>query len=107
MDGTASQVISGNLPSHAYISAFSDKMYFTICHDHRVFCCNKNGSRLWTFKYEPVLKEPHGITVDKKGNVYVVGSSNVVKGRKASQTNPEKKMMASVIHLLSPLIKRT
>ncbi|CAG2249880.1 unnamed protein product [Mytilus edulis] len=45
-----------------------------------VFCCNREGSPLWTFRDDLILKYPRGITVDNDGNVYVVGekSSNVV-----------------------------
>ncbi|XP_063411427.1 uncharacterized protein LOC134694352 [Mytilus trossulus] len=80
LDYTTSRVISCSLPSCPYVAVYKDKIYYTNYIDNSVVCCNSNGSRVWAFKDELVLKEPEGIAVDNNGNVYVVGetSSNVV-----------------------------
>ncbi|XP_052080363.1 E3 ubiquitin-protein ligase TRIM71-like [Mytilus californianus] len=80
VDYTTSHVISFNLTRGSYVSVFNDKIYYTDKRDHSVVCCDRNGSRVWTFKDTSVLKNPRAITVDNDGNVFVVGelSSNVV-----------------------------
>ncbi|XP_071148308.1 uncharacterized protein [Mytilus edulis] len=79
VDYTTSHVISCNLPQYSYVSVSNDKIYYTDNNDNSVVCYDRNGSRVWTFKDELVLKGPRGITLDNDGNVYVVGekSSNV------------------------------
>ncbi|CAG2249876.1 TRIM71 [Mytilus edulis] len=79
MDYTTSHVISCNLSQYSYVSVSNDKIYYTDNNDSSVVCYDRNGSRVWTFKDESVLKFPRGITLDNDGNVYVVGekSSNV------------------------------
>ncbi|CAG2223812.1 unnamed protein product [Mytilus edulis] len=80
LEGTTSRVIRCNLPVCSYVAVYTDKIYYTNYEDDSVFCCDRNGTRVWAFKDEFVLKEPVGIAVDNNGNVYVVGekSSNVV-----------------------------
>ncbi|XP_063408887.1 uncharacterized protein LOC134692362 [Mytilus trossulus] len=79
-DYITSHVISCNLPMHSYVAVFSDKIYYTNPEDNSVVCYDENGSRVWTFQDELILNEPEGMTVDKNGNVYVVGfgSNNVI-----------------------------
>jgi DNA-binding beta-propeller fold protein YncE len=43
-----------------------------------VTCCDLHGTTQWEFNDERVLQHPYGISVDNDGNVYVVGSNNVV-----------------------------
>ncbi|XP_076088225.1 uncharacterized protein LOC143058638 [Mytilus galloprovincialis] len=80
LDYTTSHLISCNLSGSNYISVFAEKIYFTDWYDHSVVCCDRNGSHVWRFKEESVLKNSRGITVDNEGNVFLVGqhSSNVV-----------------------------
>ncbi|CAC5394113.1 unnamed protein product [Mytilus coruscus] len=79
LDDTTSLVISqSSIDYNSYVSVFTDKIYYT--DGNSVVCCDRNGSRVWTFKYNSILKKPSGITVNNDGNVYVVGerSCNVV-----------------------------
>ncbi|XP_071149179.1 uncharacterized protein [Mytilus edulis] len=80
LDYTTSQLISWNFSGSTYVSVFAEKIYYTDRYDHSVVCCDRKGSHVWRFKEESVLKKPRGITVDKEGNVFLVGqhSSNVV-----------------------------
>ncbi|XP_063411174.1 uncharacterized protein LOC134694109 [Mytilus trossulus] len=80
VDYTTSHLISCKLPWGSYVSVFNGNIYYTDCVDHSVACCDHNGSRVWTFKDNSVLKEPRGITADNEGNVFVVWeqSSTVV-----------------------------
>lgn len=43
-------------------------------------CYGLKGNKQWTFEDQTVLKYPVGISVDNKGNVFVIGnkSNNVV-----------------------------
>ncbi|XP_071149176.1 E3 ubiquitin-protein ligase TRIM71-like [Mytilus edulis] len=80
LDYTTSHLISCNLSGATYISVFAEKIYYTDWSNHTVDCCDRNGSSVWRFKEESVLRNPRGITVDNDGHVFVVGelSSNVV-----------------------------
>ncbi|CAG2217376.1 unnamed protein product [Mytilus edulis] len=79
-DYTTSKVISNNLPWFSYLFIFANNIYYSDCSNHRVVCCDHNGSRVWTFADTSALLLPRGITVDNDGHVFVVGeeSSNVV-----------------------------
>ncbi|XP_076116798.1 uncharacterized protein LOC143084274 [Mytilus galloprovincialis] len=68
------------LPAFSYVSTHADKIYFTNLEKNKATCCLYDGTRLWEFSNEKVLREPLGITVDDKGNVFVVGgvSCNVL-----------------------------
>ncbi|CAC5399367.1 unnamed protein product [Mytilus coruscus] len=80
LDYTSSHVISCYLPALSYVSVINNKIYYTNIDDHSVVCCDRDGSRVWTFKDTSVLETPRDITVDNDGNLFVVGetSSNVV-----------------------------
>lgn len=54
--------------------------FYTHANENRVSCCLYSGEPVWEFKNETVLKNPRGITVDNKGNVFVVGmdSGNIL-----------------------------
>ncbi|XP_052080360.1 E3 ubiquitin-protein ligase TRIM71-like [Mytilus californianus] len=80
VDYTTSHVISCNLSSYSYVSVFADKIYYTNRSDHSVVCCDRNGSRVWTFRDTLVLMLPRDIALDNDGNVFVIGenSSNLV-----------------------------
>lgn len=80
LDYTTSRVISCSLPAYSYVSVSTEKIYYTDYKDASVICCDHNGSRIWVFKDDSVLKIPRGIAVDNDGSVFVIGhgSSNVV-----------------------------
>ncbi|CAG2235013.1 unnamed protein product [Mytilus edulis] len=61
-----------DLPGDPYGITYDDK--------HKVTCCLYSGAQVWVFEDERVLDGPQGITVDNKGNVFVVGRNtcNVV-----------------------------
>ncbi|CAC5415307.1 unnamed protein product [Mytilus coruscus] len=61
---------------HSYVSTHADKILYTNPEENKVFCCLFDGTRLWEFHDETVLKTPQGITVDDKENVFVVGRSS-------------------------------
>ncbi|CAG2229935.1 unnamed protein product [Mytilus edulis] len=78
LDYTTSHLISWNLSVLTYISVFAEKIYYTDWLNRTVDCCDRNGSSVWRFKEESVLKNPRGITVDNDGHVFVVeGLSSV------------------------------
>ncbi|CAC5422685.1 unnamed protein product [Mytilus coruscus] len=80
VDYSTSNVIKCDLPWLSYVSVYNDKIYYTNDNDHSVVCCVVNGSRVWTFRNDLVLRLPRGIVVDNDGTVFVDGelSSNVV-----------------------------
>ncbi|CAG2247772.1 TRIM2_3 [Mytilus edulis] len=67
-------------PLYLCVSTHADKIFFTNPDKHTVSCCLYSGKLVWEFKDKSVLKNPRGITIDNKGNVFVVGkdSCNVV-----------------------------
>ncbi|CAC5399687.1 unnamed protein product [Mytilus coruscus] len=64
----------------SYVSTHADKILYTNPKENTVYCCLYDGTPVWEFHDESVLKVPEGITVDDEGNVFVVGceSCNVL-----------------------------
>ncbi|CAG2249886.1 unnamed protein product [Mytilus edulis] len=58
VDYTTSHVINCELKKDSYVSVFGDKIYYTDYVNSSVVCCDCNGSHVWTFKDESVLKIP-------------------------------------------------
>lgn len=80
-DETVHQVVRGEaIPGNGYVTTFSYNVYQTRPSKNTVICYDLTGNTQWTFKNDNVLKYPAGISVDKVGNVFVVGhlSNNVV-----------------------------
>jgi hypothetical protein len=79
-DRSVSDIISSDMSCVTYVATSGDKLYYTNTNTDTVTCCDLHGTTLWEFKDNRVLQDPHGISVDNDGNVYVVGhiSSNVV-----------------------------
>ncbi|XP_071137278.1 uncharacterized protein [Mytilus edulis] len=77
---SVTNIINKELPTRAYVAAFSDQLFYTNRENHSVTCCDYHGNILWMFCNTTVLSHPLGISVDNDGNVFVVGfgSSNVV-----------------------------
>ena len=57
----------------SYVVAFAGKLIYTNRTQNNITCCLFNGTPVWQFKNEDILRKPHGITVDENGNLYVVG----------------------------------
>ncbi|CAC5400526.1 unnamed protein product [Mytilus coruscus] len=53
-----------------FLSVNGDKLYYADNKKDTVYCCNKNGKEIWSFKQE-IMKFPDGIATDKYGNAYV------------------------------------
>ncbi|XP_052088497.1 uncharacterized protein LOC127725510 isoform X2 [Mytilus californianus] len=64
----------------SYVVGSENKIFYSNWQEHTVICYDINGSALWKFKDETVLRNPSGISVDKNYNVFVAGlnSNNVV-----------------------------
>ena len=77
---SVSDVINSDMSGFDYVATYRDKLYYTTFYKHTVTCCDLHGTTQWQFKDERVLRRPYGISVDKDGNVYVVGhdSNNMV-----------------------------
>ncbi|CAG2235016.1 unnamed protein product [Mytilus edulis] len=65
---------------YSYVTTHADKIFFTNPDNHTVSCCLYSGVHIWEFEDKRVLDDPRGITIDNKGNVFVVGRNtcNVV-----------------------------
>ncbi|CAG2226509.1 unnamed protein product [Mytilus edulis] len=79
-DESITNVTSNKLSVFSYVATFRDKLFYTNSDTHSVTCCDYHGNILWTFCHISILLSPFGISVDKNGNVFVVGwgSHNVV-----------------------------
>ncbi|CAC5399495.1 unnamed protein product [Mytilus coruscus] len=64
----------------SYVVGSENKIFYSNWQEHTVICYDINGSALWKFKDETVLRNPSGISIDNNCNVYVAGlnSNNVV-----------------------------
>ena len=79
-DQSISDVINSNMINVHYVATSGDKLYYNDVNTNTVICCDLHGTTQWKFNDESVLHDPHGISVDNDGNVYVVcyASNNVV-----------------------------
>ncbi|CAC5423574.1 unnamed protein product [Mytilus coruscus] len=68
------------LPESSYITMQANKILYTNPDENEVYCCLYSVELVWKFKNESRLKIPRGITVDDKGNGFVVGleSKNIL-----------------------------
>ena len=73
-DKSVSDIIQNNMSNVYYVATFRNG------DTHTVTCCDLHGTTQWEFKDTRVLQYPYIISIDKDGNVYVVGydSNNVV-----------------------------
>jgi hypothetical protein len=62
-DRSTTLVKQSNLPSESYITTCREKIYQTNRNTNTVTCYTIKGHKLWEFKDESVLKDPHGVTV--------------------------------------------
>ena len=76
-DGRVTTLVKqDNLPYNSYITTSGDKIYQTTNDTRTVTCYTMKGEKLWEFKDESLLNDPHGVTVDNNSNVYVTSSSS-------------------------------
>lgn len=82
------------LPKYSYVSAHADKIMFTNGMNHKVLCCLYDGTPVWEFT-EEVLRSPRGITVDDRGNIFVIGcmSGNVIS------ISPDGKQFTQILNM--------
>ncbi|CAC5401295.1 unnamed protein product [Mytilus coruscus] len=79
LDFSCTNIQNTLMSPDSYIATHGGKIFYTVPYDSKVSCLY-NGKLVWEFKNESVLKNPGGIAVDDKGNVFVVGigSKNIV-----------------------------
>ncbi|CAC5368069.1 unnamed protein product [Mytilus coruscus] len=59
---------------NSYVTMFNKNIIYTNADLNTVTCYDFQGEKQWEFKDGRVLESPSGISVDKDGNVYVVGT---------------------------------
>ncbi|XP_063399732.1 uncharacterized protein LOC134684376 [Mytilus trossulus] len=100
-------IIRCEISEGAFIDEYNGNIYITNSSNNRVLCCDMNGVIKWEFKNEDILKEPYGIGVDGRGNVYVAGGRtlNVLvlssDGAQHRQIITEKKLRMTLPRALS------
>jgi DNA-binding beta-propeller fold protein YncE len=79
-DRITTLVKQSNLRYNSYITTCREKIYQTNTNTNTVTCYTIKGDKLWEYKDESLLKDPHGVTVDNYDNVYVTScrSNSVV-----------------------------
>ena len=64
------------LPVWAYVITSGDNIYHANPPTNTVSCHKINGDKLWEFQDVAIIRDPHGVAVDKDLNVYVVSGGN-------------------------------
>ncbi|XP_063399122.1 uncharacterized protein LOC134683737 [Mytilus trossulus] len=79
-DESISNITKTSVSDYSCVATFGDEIFYTNCKYNNVTCADFQGKTRWMFKNETVLKSPFGISVDRDGNIYVVGkdSNNLV-----------------------------
>ncbi|XP_071123276.1 uncharacterized protein [Mytilus edulis] len=90
-DDSIVNVTKAKVTDLSYVATFRDNIFYTDCNDGNVTCIDFQGNVQWVFENESVLNAHFGISVDRDGNVYVVGeySNNVVVISSNGQTYRE------------------
>ncbi|CAC5408171.1 unnamed protein product [Mytilus coruscus] len=100
-------IIRCEITNGAYIDEYNGNIYITNSSENKVLCCDMNGVEKWVFNRDDILKEPYGIGVDGRRNVYVVGGGtlNVVvlspDGAQHRQLISDKKLHLTLPRALS------
>ncbi|XP_052082943.1 uncharacterized protein LOC127720409 [Mytilus californianus] len=78
--GKILSTIKINLSKYTSLTSFESKLYFCDPSTNTISCCDMEGSTIWSFKDDTVIKKPSGIAVDGMGNVYVTNKdlNNVI-----------------------------
>ena len=63
-------------PYQTYVVTSGDNIYHTNNTTNTVSCHKINRDKLWEFQDVAIIREPHGIAVDRDLNVYVVSKGN-------------------------------
>jgi len=63
-------------PDWAYVITSGDNIYHTNPTANTVSCHKISGDKLWEFQDVAILRNPHGVAVDKNLNVYVASMDN-------------------------------
>ena len=63
-------------PDDAYVITSGDNLYHTNNTTNTVSCHKINGDKLWEFHDVAIIRNPHGVAVDRDLNVYVVSREN-------------------------------
>ncbi|XP_063399481.1 uncharacterized protein LOC134684130 [Mytilus trossulus] len=74
-DFCCTDIPSPCMSQDSYIAKQGDNTVYSVPDANKVFCLDE-GTLVWEFKNDSVLKNQGGITVDDKGNVFVVGMSS-------------------------------
>ncbi|VDI30358.1 Hypothetical predicted protein [Mytilus galloprovincialis] len=61
--------------NYFYNIAMTKNIYFSWREENAVHCCDQQGNEVWTYQHDN-LQDPSGITTDRYGNIFVVGSSS-------------------------------
>lgn len=79
-NGNCISTIKSNLPRQASLTSFEAKLYFCDPNKNLISCSDMEGTTIWTFKDDTLIKNPSGIAVDGMGNVYITnqGLNNVI-----------------------------
>lgn len=79
-DFSITKIPNTSTSEYSYVTPHAGKIFYTDPDENQVNCCLYSGVQVWEFKNDLILRNPRGITVDYKGNVFVVGmkSQNIV-----------------------------
>ena len=69
--GSITSIHSENITVDTDVTAFGDRIYHTNWKTNTVTCYNLDGTTIWKYQDENILKKPRGITIDNKQNLYV------------------------------------
>ncbi|CAG2241842.1 unnamed protein product [Mytilus edulis] len=75
-DYSITTIPNTTLPRNSYVSSRAGMIFFTNPDSNKISCCLYDGTAVWEFNRGNLLHTPRGITVDDKGNVFVVGQDS-------------------------------
>ena len=75
-NGISLLVKQEGFPSNTYVITSGDNIYHANYKTNTVNCHNINGDKLWEFLDAAIIRNPHGVAVDRDLNVYVCSRDN-------------------------------